>query len=241
MLAERTRITRWIWIGGAVALIWASPILRAALTPASGRTLFEVGLIQSVASLDRSMALAGLGLAVGLMRRTKLVALIALPAAMLGSFWGAPQLLVIFQAWHGLWSAIGLIGPLGLILAGLALLLPRGAKVGVLPLLAALIGLGLGISIEVDRPAADPTLGFAFASMYVSLGIGLAAVLVTAALRESAVSGRGWVIVATRITGSWLTAIGLLLGGLQLLPPNMPDAAIIPLAPPPEFNQSVQP
>ncbi len=177
------RPSRWIWLGGAVAAVWALPILTAIFTPIADRMPFEVGLVQSLTSLDRSLALAGLGLAVGVMSRARLVAFVVLLAAMLLSFWSTPRLLLAFQAWHGMWSLIGLIGPLGLVVAGFALLLPQRAKAAALPLLAALAGFGLGISIEVNRPAADSVLGFAFGSMYCSMGIGLVAACAIAALR----------------------------------------------------------
>ena len=158
-----------------------------------------------------------------------------------GSFWVTPRLLVIFQEWRGLWSAISLIGPFGLVVAGFALFLPQQAKTGLVPVLTALAGLGIGIVIEVNRPAADPVLGLAAASMCTSLGIWMVAVLTMAMASTRIAPEKMWMIVGTRIAGSWLIATGLLLGGLGLLPPKVPDAATIPMAPPPEFSKTVQP
>lgn len=241
MLVERPRLTRWMWLGGAVASIWAWPILKAALTPASVRAPLEAGFIQSFTSLDRSMAIGGLGLAVGLMPRARHVALTALLVATLVSFWSTPPLLLVFQAWQGMWAAIGLIGPLGLVAAGLGLLLSQRAKAAMLPLLAALVGFGIGISIEVNRPAGDPIFGFAFGSMYSSFGIWLFAVYAMFVKSLDGSPGTTWMMVGTRIGGSWLIAIGLLLGGLVLLPPKIPVETMVPILLPRQIDESAQP
>jgi len=116
---------------------------------------------------------------------------------------------------------LNLPGPLVCVLAGLALALPLTLQSWILPVLSAAAGILVGLAIGLATPAGE---AIAFASGAALGGLWIAAIpaLVFPPIRA------GWARILTRIIGSWLIAIGVMLGGLRVI---VAKPELAPLAP----------
>ncbi|PZV40447.1 hypothetical protein [Mesorhizobium kowhaii] len=178
-------------------------------------------ILNSGLSLERVIPLAGLGVAIALVRARH--AVVASMTFLLGAALGMlfqDQYLALMAGVPGATTHLFLTGPFSAVAAGLLLIIPARARPWVLPFAAMLIGAMLGVATMLT----DPTLP--------DPAIPLIAVLI--ALWIMAIIGLSghafwleWFPIAARILGSWLIAIGLLLGGTAIAtkPPM--------LAPPP--------
>jgi len=117
---------------------------------------------------------------------------------------------------------LSLPGPAACVLAGIGLALPDTLERLVLPPILGLAGILGGLAIGLAAPAID-RLGFVAGAGAVSLALTLIPMLVLAPLRA------GWTRILVRIVGSWLIAIGVMLGGTRVIAAKPPPA----LPPPP--------
>jgi len=208
-----------------LALAGAAAICALALETRSERTVTSWWILNSGLSPERVVPLAGLGVAIALARGRHIV--VALVTFFLGVALGMlfrDRYLALMAGVPGATTHLFLTGPLSALAAGLLLIMPARLRPWVLPFVAVLIGAMLGVATTLT----DPTLN--------DPAISLIAILI--ALWILAVIGlsgqafwRAWFAIAARILGSWLVAIGLLLGGavvatrppvLAPLPPQAP-------------------
>jgi hypothetical protein len=117
---------------------------------------------------------------------------------------------------------VGLPGPIACVAVGLALAASGWLRYWLVPPAAMVIGAMLAIGIELADPDTDDPhflLGASAASLWLIVAIAIIGRL----------CDRRWFRIATRILGSWLIAIGLMLGAAILLPRSkIGDAAPLP-------------
>ncbi len=123
-----------------------------------------------------------------------------------------------------------LTGPISSVTVGFALVLP-GPRLRSWMLLfaAAVTGSLLAVAIKVTDPNLDDT-AIPLAGVVVGIWI-VVAISLTARVFQ-----RGWFSIPARIFGSWLIAIGVLYGGISLVPKHNP-----PLLPPPAPMPNIMP
>lgn len=201
---------------------------------------FEDGLLSAVLAYERAFAELGLGLA--LARRSWLGRWSGFLVAAAGIAAGVAFENTIadsnFVAGH--LYVLKLPGPLVCAIAGLALALPLTLQSWILPLLAAVSGVLIGLAIGLAAPAGGE---IAFA-----IGAGLGGLWIAAlpALLFPPIQS-GWARILTRIVGSWLIAIGVMLGTLQIitarpkLAPAPPSPAAAEPSSPSSLPQAVPP
>jgi len=213
------------WSGPLLALVGAAAIGALALETQSGRTVTSWWILNSGLSPERIIPLAGLGVAIALARGRHVV--VAPVAFLLGVALGMlfrDRYLALMAGVPGATTHLFLTGPVSALAAGLLLIMPARLRPWVLPFAAVLIGAMLGVATTLT----DPTLN--------DPAISLIAILI--ALWILAVIGlsgrafwRAWFAIAARIVGSWLVAIGLLLGGAVIATKPPVLAPLPPLAP----------
>ncbi|WP_214473906.1 hypothetical protein [Mesorhizobium sp. dw_380] len=180
--------------------------------------IFNSGL-----SLERVIPLAGLGVAIALVRSRHVV--VALATFLLGVMLGIvfqDHFLALMAAVPGATTHLFLTGPVSALASGLLLIMPARLRLWVPPLATTLIGAMLGVATTLTDPTLhDPAISLiaTLIGSWILAAIGLSG----HAFRQS------WFPIAARILGSWLIAIGLLLGGAAVAarPP-----VLAPLPPP---------
>jgi hydrogenase/urease accessory protein HupE len=202
----------------------------AAYHGALERGPFEDGLLGAVRAYERMLAVLGLGLAAS--RQAVSLRWSSIGAFAAGSIVGiAGESGVANSAFvAGHLYVLTLPGPIACVIAGLALALPAAVQKWVLPVLAVISGVAIGMAVGFEAPGGT-LLRFAAGGVLAGLWL----VLIPALLLPLA---RGaWLRILTRILGSWLIAIGIMLGGvrvigakpkLEALPPPAPAAAPLP-------------
>ena len=117
---------------------------------------------------------------------------------------------------------LNLPGPLVCVLAGLALALPLRLQSWALPVLSGTVGILSGLAVGLAAPAGE-FAAFTGGAALAGLWIAALPVLLFPTIRA------GWARILTRIVGSWLIAIGLMLGGLRII---TAQPKLAPLPPP---------
>lgn len=204
-------------------------VAAAVLRPPASRHLWESGVLYFALTSYRALPLFGFGCALGQVRPRFSVmafALFAL-AVPLGVF-AEPVLLsragVSQQAWT---MVLALTGPFSCVVAGLALALGERWRGWVLLPAAAVLGGVLGIAVKLNDIGLHDA-GFMIAAGLTGLWCVLSVDLIWKVFR------RPWFAVAARILGSWLLAIGVMLGGAALVPCRPPVPVQPPVAAPEE-------
>jgi hypothetical protein len=174
--------------------------------------MLERGGISVILSYERALPLLGLGCALTLMRpwQAALGAVLAVLGLWLG-FAARDWLIPVIVSGPPTAGRLGLPGPISCLAAGLILAVPERHRPWLLPPVAIIIGAMLAIGIKlVDPSLHDPNFlrGAIAASVWLVVVLGSTGQLVN----------RPWFRIALRILGSWLIAIGLMLGAVILLP-----------------------
>jgi hypothetical protein len=213
------------WSGPIVAVVGLAFLAAAYRDPVAARSLLEQGGIAVILSYERALPLIGLGSVLALMR-LRLAALGAL-AAILGvgvAVAAHDWLIAAIVSAPAMANRLSLPGPISCVVVGLLLAAPERLRSWLLPPAAMAIGAALALGVEIVDPSfRDPNFlrGALAASVWLVAAVGLTARL----------CDRPWFRIAIRIVGSWLIAIGLILGAAILLPrPRVADAPL----PPPE-------
>lgn len=195
--------------------------------------MLERGGLAVVLSYQRLLPLLGFGCALALMRSW--VAAFGAALGVLGLYLGFMAREVLVAAvisGPAIGGRLGLPGPISCLAAGLVLAAPEGLRSWLLPPAAIIIGAMLAVAIKlVDPSFHDPN--FLRGAIAASLWL-IAAVVLTGQLID-----RPWFRIAIRILGSWLIAIGLMLGA-AILVPRVPGGDA-PRAPPASLERPVIP
>lgn len=200
------------WIGPVLAIIGFAAIAATELHAVADRGMLERGGDAVILSYERALPLLGLGCVLALMR-PRAVALGAL-LAVLGlwaGFAARDWLMAAIASGPATASRLGLPGPISCLAVGLTLAVPGRLRSWLLPPSAIVVGAMLAVGIKlVDPSFHDPNFlrGAIAASVWLVAAIGLMGQL----------CDRPWFRIAIRILGSWLIAIGLMLGAAILLP-----------------------
>jgi hypothetical protein len=174
--------------------------------------MLERGGISVMLSYERALPLLGFGCVLALMRpwQAALGAALVLLGLWLG-FVAREWLIAAIVSGSKMAGRLGLPGPISCLAGGLILVVPERQQSWLLPPVAIIIGAMLAIGIKlVDPSFHDPNFirGAIAASLWLVAVPGLTGRLLD----------RPWFRIATRIFGSWLIAIGLILGASILIP-----------------------
>jgi hypothetical protein len=214
------------WSGPLLGFLGIAAICVLVLETRSERSLTTWWILNSGLSADRVVPLAGLGVAIALAHGRHVA--VALATFLLGVVLG-----ISFRDWYlslmadvpGVTTHLFLTGPVSALAAGLPLILPARVRPWILPVAAMLIGAMLGVATTLT----DPTLHDPAIPM---IAILIALWIVAAIGLSGHAFWHGWFPIAARILGSWLIAIGLLLGGAAIAA-RSPVPAPLPPPPPP--------
>ena len=215
-----------IWIAPAVLVLGSAALLFAALHPWSGRSAFEFGLLYTLWHYDLALPLVGLGLIMAQVRPR----LAGLGGAMFAGglvLGGSLENAVIAATASdgSFFRHILLLAPGCCVVTGATLVSPGAARPWLLPVVAFLVGIVLGLEVKLS----DPSVGEWFAGGAALSG----AWFIAAPLLLWRAFARGWFSIAGRILGSWMIAIGAMLGGPYLIPPPEAPAPAATEAPAP--------
>ena len=206
------------WIGPVVAIVGVAAVSAAHLHAVANQSMLARGGLAVVLSYERALPLFGLGCVLGLMRpwQAALGAALAILGLWLG-FASRDWLIAALVSGPATAGRLGLPGPISCLAAGLVLAVPERLRSWLLPPAAIVIGALLAIAIKLVDPSfhdANFLKGAILASVWLVAAVGLTAQL----------CDRPWLRIAIRIVGSWLIAIGLMLGAAILLPrPTIAD------------------
>jgi hypothetical protein len=174
--------------------------------------MLERGGMSVILSYERALPLLGFGCVLALMRpwQAALGAVLVLLGLWLG-FVAREWLIAALVSGSKTAGRLGLPGPISCLAGGLVLAISERHRPWLLPPMAIIIGAMLAIAIKlVDPSFHDPN----FIRGAIAASVWLVAV--------PALTGRRldwpWFRIAIRILGSWLIAIGLMLGASILIP-----------------------
>jgi hypothetical protein len=201
------------WSGPALAALGLLGATATALVPAAQRSTLTWWILSSALVPERVLPLVGLGIALALVdRRYGLGALALFGGGVAVGFFSRDWLLSAIEAIPGATSHHFLTGPISGVTVGIALVLPGTRLRSWFLLIAAVVaGSMLAVAIEVTDPSLHD-VAIPLAGVVVGFWIIAAISLTVRAFR------RAWFPIPARILGSWFIAIGLLYGGVSLLP-----------------------
>ena len=192
--------------------------------------MLERGALSVLLSYQRALPLFGLGCALATVRsrQAALGAILAAAGLWLG-FAYRDWLINAVVSGSATTGRLGLPGPVSCLFVGVALAAPQGLRAWLLPPTATLVGAMLAVGIKlVDPSFHDPN--------FVRGGVAAGVWLVGAVGLTVHLCYRPWLGIAMRILGSWLVAIGLMLGvsifvsrpSIGALPPQPADGLARP-------------
>jgi hypothetical protein len=236
------------WIGPALGVLGLAAVAAMLLHAAPDRLLAERGALSVLLSVELALPLIGLGLAAALVpSREAAAAALLFAAGLVIGFYAREWLLSVIVTGAAAVYRLSLIGPVACLAAGVTLVATGWPRRGLLPFAGVVVGVALGLAITLNDPSFHDRSfprGAIAATTWLAVAVGL--------------TGRGfgfdrpWLGIGARIFGSWLIAIGLLLGGATIarqyraLPkPPAPAAKQTPapgsLTPPPPTTPGPRP
>jgi hypothetical protein len=198
------------WAGPAFVVAGLAALVAVLRRRHAERGGLELGLLYAVSRYEQTLPLLGLGLALaqttfGLCIFNLLIFAAAVPA---GSVFAASLSAATSNPLLPL-SYVLALGPAGSIVTGLGLIAPASVRRGLLPFAALLCGAGVGLVVDITGSTPEEWR-FAAGAILAGFWILIAPILVSRHRAQS------WLSIAARIFGSWLIAIGALLGALVL-------------------------
>ena len=185
--------------------------------------MLEQGALSVLLSYPRLLPLLGLGCALGF--ATRRAAAVAAVLGIVGLWLGfafRDALINAVISGPAATARLGLPGPISCLFVGLLLASPQRLRSWLLPPTAIVAGAMLAIAVKLADPSFhDPD--------YIRGAIAAAAWSVAAVGLTIYAYRRPWLAIATRILGSWLIAIGLMLGASLLL--SRPSVGAMPPEP----------
>jgi hypothetical protein len=200
------------WSGPALAAFGAIAVAAIALSPSTGQSTLAWWILNSALAPVRVLPLLGLGVLLALAERWRIfAALLIFGVSITAGFLAQDRFVSVMAAMPQAASHEFLTGPISCLAVGFALVPSARLRPWLLPFASAIAGAMLALAIEVTDPGLhDPTIPLA--GVLIALWIVAGVSLTLRAFR------REWFVVAGRILGSWLIAIGLLYGGASLVP-----------------------
>ena len=194
------------WLGPIAVIVALAVIVVIQLQAVADRSMLERGALSVVLSYQRALPLLGLGCVLGTVRSRDgaLAAILAVVGLWLG-FACRDWLINAVVSGSATTGRLGLPGPISCLFVGLVLAAPPWFRAWLLPPTAILVGAMLAIGIKLADPSFhDPNFlrGGLAAGVWLVAAVGLTVDLCY----------RPWLGIAMRILGSWLIAIGLMLG-----------------------------
>ena len=202
---------RALWAAPAVAIAGLGALLVIVLAlPASDRHDVEAGFFYAALRFDQSLPLVGLGflLAPAAPREIAAYSMLLVAGLGLGGI-AADRLAAAIEADFTMIRYVFLVGPTYCVVTGLALLAPAALRTWTVPAAAMSAGAVLGLGIGGGY------LGLADAEFAAGVLLAGACAVVLPLLLLRRFAG-AWHGIAGRIFGSWLVAIGLMVGALEL-------------------------
>ena len=195
-----------------MAVLGLAAIAATALLPGlSESPLGRWTLIETLAPA-RVLPLIGLGAAFGLLAgRAFIAALLLFGIGIVIGLVAEDRLLWALDSVPRAATHLFMTGPISYLAAGAALVASKRGRSIVAPVAAIIVGAMLALIIKLTDPSLHEPV-FTWTPVLIAVWI---VVSVSLTLR---VFRREWFIVAGRILGSWLIAIGLLYGGVSLAP-----------------------
>jgi hypothetical protein len=200
------------WLGPAAVVAALAGMAAMQVHSVADRSMLERGALGVLLSYPRALPLLGFGCALALARGW--AAALGAGLALVGLWLGFEYRdLLINAAISGAATRVrlGLPGPISCLAVGVVLAAPQRLRAWLLPPVAVVVGAMLAVGIKlVDPSFHDPDFlrGALAASLWLVTAVGLTVHLVYAR----------WLGIAVRILGSWLIAIGLMLGVSILVP-----------------------
>jgi len=174
--------------------------------------MLERGALSVALSYERALPLVALACALAFapLRQAALGALLSVVGLWLG-FLGREWVITALVSSSSTAGRLGLPGPISCLVTGLALAVPERCRPWLLPPAAITVGAAFAIAIKLNDPSFhDPN--------FLRGAIAAGAWLLAAAGFTSHLCDRPWFRIAMRIFGSWLIAIGVMLGASILIP-----------------------
>ncbi len=202
------------WSGPVLLALGAIIIAVVALSPLATENPLARWMLNVTLAPAQVLPLAGLGFAFGLLGSLEFAAaLVLFLTGIVVGVVGEYGLLAVLDIIPRAASRFFLIGPISYVAAGMALVGNARWRARLTPVAAFVAGAMLALSIRLTDPSLhEPS--YTVTPALISFWI-----VVTVALSLRAFR-RDWFAIFGRIFGSWLLAIGILYGGVSLLPPK---------------------
>jgi hypothetical protein len=199
------------FVGVSILVICgAAAIIASAVMAWTEQGTLDHWLLLTAFTAERLLPLVGTGLLLGQMpaRHWPIAAAFLVAGLAAGLPWHE-SLLLLLAPLPAAPTHFFLVGPLACVLAGLLLVLPPGWRFWPSLLLMPALGASFALAVGFSDPSFHDRayLPWAFVT---TVWVLLAASLVTSALTAP------WTMIATRVFGSWLLAIGALYGGAYM-------------------------
>jgi hypothetical protein len=215
----------------AAALTWSGPVLAAlglvviaAGLTAAGSPLARWILSETLAPVN-VLPLVALGVAFGMIGlRASIAAHVLFALGIAGGVLAEDRLLFLLDRVPGAATHMFLTGPVTYLAAGVALVVSARSRAYAAPPAAAVFGAMIGLSTKLTDPSLHEP-AYTWTPILIAFWMVLAVAL---SLRGF---WRGWFPVFGRILGSWMLAIGLLYGGVALIPKTAPPPPAVALPP----------
>jgi hypothetical protein len=200
------------WSGPALAVLGLAAIAAAALLPGLRESPLGRWTLMETLAPARVLPLIGLGAAFGLLAgRAFIAALLLFGIGIVIGMVAEDRLLWVLDSVPRAATDLFMTGPISYLAAGAALVASKKWRSIVALAAAIIVGAMQALMIKLTDPSLHEPV-FTWTPVLISVWI---VVSVSLTLR---VFRREWFIIAGRILGSWLIAIGLLYGGASLVP-----------------------
>jgi hypothetical protein len=200
------------WSGPALAVLGLAAIAAAALLPGLRESPLGRWTLMETLAPARVLPLIGLGAAFGLLAgRAFIAALLLFGIGIVIGMVAEDRLLWVLDSVPRAATHLFMTGPISYLAAGAALVASKRRRSIVAPAAAIIVGAMLALMIKLTDPSLHEPV-FTWTPVLIAVWMVVSVSLSLRAFR------REWFIVAGRILGSWLIAIGLLYGGASLVP-----------------------
>lgn len=223
------------WAGPILLTLGAIAIIAILLLPRESRGTLGWWILSNIFAYQRILPVACFGATLALVSLSQCIAAVVfLVSGMALGFIFADPFLSAVASIPGAAANHFLTGPILCIAVGLSLIASERIRSWVLPVAAICVGAFFAVTIRLTDPSyRDPTI--------MITGIGVGAWALTAISLTVRTFRQTWFETAGRIVGSWLLAIGLLYGGVSLIPPQIAAPLDELETTPSPTNQSMEP